>query len=60
MKGKGIYYVYGGSSTQHGPCGHCMAEEPGSGEPGGAQLGTMIEMRTGWRRRGRMQLLSPI
>ena len=44
MKGKGYITFMVAAALSMGLAVTAMAEEPGSGEPGGAQLGTMIEM----------------
>ena len=44
MKGKGYLTFMEAAALSMGLAVTAMAEEPGSGEPGGAQLGTMIEM----------------
>ena len=61
MKGKGYITFMVAAALSMGLAVTAMAEEPGSGEPGGAQLGTMIEMADRLcAPEGRMQLLSPI
>ena len=44
MKGKGYITFMVAAALSMGFAVTAMAEEPGGGEPGGAQLGTMIEM----------------
>ena len=44
MKGKGYITFMVAAALSMGLAVTAMAEESGSGEPGGAQLGTMIEM----------------